>query len=130
MIDILCIVGYRLPVCQNYSGSVGIVSNLILGTVFHRDGCIALIASSVETVVCSCTGYRIKCTFIVLTLSICFIRLLCASCLIYALIFPVLAPGKTCVYVFVGNFFFHKCFNSCIQMLGCLIYGSLALLFL
>ena len=92
---------YSFSVCQLDSILIHPCRNRISASVFCHNGCLCLEASSVKSVVCSCSCYRIKSTFVKFIMTIHFLRRSCISCCIYAFICPVLCPGQACIYILI-----------------------------
>ena len=105
MINLALIVSYGLAVGQNCRGCCGIICHIIGCAIFHVDSCCALEASSVQSMVCSRTGYNIKSAFITFFATVSFIRTSVASCRLNSFCCPILSPGKTCIYIFICCFF-------------------------
>ncbi len=107
MINLALIVSYGLAVGQNCRGCCGVICHIIGCAIFHVDSCCALSFSSVQSMVCSRTGYNIKSAFITFFATVSFIRT-SVVCRLNSFCCPVLSPGKTCIYIFICCFFISK----------------------
>ena len=107
---------YSCSICQLNGILIYPCRNRISASVFCHNGCLCLEASSVKSVVCSCSCYRIKSTFVKFIMTIHFLRRSCISCCIYAFICPVLCPSQACVYITI-SVCFYKCCHCCIKMI-------------
>ena len=109
---------YSFSVCQLDSILIHPCCDRISASVLCHDSCLCLEASSVKSMVCSCSCYRIKSTFVKFLMAVQFLRRSCISCCIHTFRCPVLCPGQACIHILILSLKFIR-IRKCLCLIFC-----------